>query len=191
MLVIAIGVPGAGKTYVINKALEKLKSENITYQTVNYGDIMLEIAKSKGFVKDRDEMRKLNPELQKGVQKLSAQRIADMSKGGNILLDTHGTIRTPRGYLPGLPEWVLRELKPDRMIIVEAKIENIIARRKKDQIAIRNRDSESEEGIILQQQLNRTIAMAYSVFTGMTIKIVDNSDGNLENAVADVIEVLK
>ena len=191
MLVVTVGVPGVGKTHVINRALERLKSENITYQTINYGDVMLEIAKSKGFAKDRDEMRKLNPELQMEVQKLSAQKIAAMSREKNFLLDTHGTIKTKRGFLPGLPEWVLHELKPDRMIIVEASIEDIIARRNKDQNTIRNRDSESEEEIILQQQLNRMIAMAYSVFTGMTIKIVDSSDGNQENAIADVIEVLK
>ena len=191
MLVIAIGVPGVGKTYVINKALEKLKSEDITYETINYGDVMLEIAKSKGFVKDRDEMRKLNPKVQREVQKLSAQKIAAMSRGKNILLDTHGTIRTPQGFIPGLPEWVLRELNPDHMIIVEAKIEDIIARRKKDQVAIRNRDFESDEEILLQQQLNRMIAISYSVFTGMTVKIIDNSAGNLDKAIADVIGVLK
>jgi adenylate kinase len=32
----------------------------------------------------------------------------------NVIVDTHCTVKTPKGYMPGLPAWVLKEIKPDR-----------------------------------------------------------------------------
>jgi adenylate kinase len=51
-MIIVMGVPGAGKTSV----LQGLKTD---YQVVNYGNLMLEIEKKEFGVKDRDVMRKL------------------------------------------------------------------------------------------------------------------------------------
>ncbi len=64
-MIIAMGVPGAGKTTV----LKGLKGD---YKVVNYGDLMLEIEKKEYGIKDRDEMRLLPIEKQKHAQKLVA-----------------------------------------------------------------------------------------------------------------------
>lgn len=42
-IIIITGTPGAGKTTVLNETLKKFSPDNV--QIVNYGDIMLEIAK--------------------------------------------------------------------------------------------------------------------------------------------------
>ncbi len=42
--VIVTGVPGVGKTTVVNGALAKLKEEGITYQSLNFGTFMFEVA---------------------------------------------------------------------------------------------------------------------------------------------------
>ena len=42
--VIITGVPGVGKTTVVNGALQRLKDEGITYQSLNFGTFMFEVA---------------------------------------------------------------------------------------------------------------------------------------------------
>ena len=55
-VVIITGVPGVGKSTVIDAA-QKAKG----YKVVVYGTEMVNVARAKGLVKDRDEMRRLDP----------------------------------------------------------------------------------------------------------------------------------
>ena len=64
--VIITGVPGVGKTTVINEALAKLKSEGVEYQPINFGSFMFEVAKSEGLVENRDQMRTLGRPIRSG-----------------------------------------------------------------------------------------------------------------------------
>ncbi|OKY78909.1 MAG: Archaeal adenylate kinase AdkA [Candidatus Methanohalarchaeum thermophilum] len=177
-VIVLTGSPGVGKTTVTDKALESTEK---TYQMVNYGDKMLEVAKDQGLVEDRDQMRKLEPSQQKNLQKKAGEEISKMAEEKPVIVDTHSTIKTPRGYLPGMPEWVLKPLNPDLIIVIEADPQEIISRRKKDQEE-RERDLETEEDLAEHQSMNRSAAMAYSVFTGATVKIIQNHDGKLEEA---------
>ncbi len=43
-VVVTGGVPGVGKTTVINGAMERLAAEGITYRTVNFGSCMFDVA---------------------------------------------------------------------------------------------------------------------------------------------------
>jgi adenylate kinase len=189
MLAVLTGIPGTGKTTTAKKALEMLKVEGVNVEMITYGDIMFEIAKTKKLVTDRDQMRKLDPVNQKEVQKEAAKKIASMASSKNVLVDTHCTISTPKGYLPGLPEWVLRELKPNQVILVEARAEDIAARRNSDKT--RQRDGESTEGIRTHQELNRAISMAYAVISGCTVKIIQNEQGKMDEAAKNMAAILK
>ena len=108
---------------------------------------------------------------------------------GNVIVDTHCTIKTPQGYMPGLPEWVITRLKPRTIVIVEADPEEIYRRREKDKT--RKRDPDSIEEIAEHQQINRAIAMAYAALTGATVKIVYNHDNALDEAIKQAEPVLK
>ena len=99
--VIITGVPGVGKTTVINEALAKLKNEGVEYQPINFGSFMFEVAKSEGLVENRDQMRTLERADQKRLQQRAAQAIAKIP--GNVMIDTHASVKTPTGYLPGFP----------------------------------------------------------------------------------------
>jgi adenylate kinase len=189
MLAVLTGIPGTGKTTTAKRALDILKEQGIVYDLITYGDIMFEIAKAKKLVTDRDQMRKLAPDQQKEIQKEAAKKIAGMAKSKNVLVDTHCTISTPRGYLPGLPEWVLSELSPDVFILVEARPEEIAMRRQSDKT--RQRDGEMTEEIRMHQELNRAIGMAYSVFSGCTVNVIQNPQGRLEEAAKKMAEILK
>ncbi|MDG6251513.1 AAA family ATPase, partial [Methanocalculus sp.] len=46
--IIITGVPGVGKTTVINQAMEALAAEGISYQNINFGSFMFEVAQSEG-----------------------------------------------------------------------------------------------------------------------------------------------
>jgi adenylate kinase len=185
--VVITGVPGVGKTTVINKALEVLGTEGIEYQSINFGTFMFETAVQEGLVRDRDEMRKLDKAFQKRLQKNAAAAIGTLT--GNIIIDTHCSVKTPRGYLAGLPEWVLRELNPDGIILVETDEDQILMRRLNDPTRVRDMDSARE--ILEHQQFNRSLSAAYATITGCTVKIVKNQDFLLERAAADMAAVLR
>jgi adenylate kinase len=180
-VIVVTGIPGVGKTTVMKQA-----AEGIDIKFVTFGSVMIDIAKEMGLVKDRDEMRKLTLEQQKDLQIRSAEKVASM---GNVILDTHCTVKTPKGYMPGLPEWVLKKLKPTAIVVVEADPDEIFNRRAKD--ATRNRDPDSEEEIAEHQQINRAAAMSYATLTGATVKIVFNHDDAIDEAVKQAEPVVK
>jgi adenylate kinase len=179
-VIVVTGIPGVGKTTVMQKA-----AEGMDIQFVTFGTVMIDIAKDLGWVKDRDEMRKLSLDRQKQLQIKTAEKIGNMK---NVIVDTHCTVKTPKGYMPGLPEWVLRKLNPTSIVIVEADPEEIYKRRAKD--SSRNRDPDSVEKIAEHQMVNRAAAMAYATLTGATVKIVCNHDNALDEAVKEAEPVI-
>lgn len=179
-VIVVTGIPGVGKTTVMQKA-----AEGMDIQFVTFGTLMIDIAKEKGLVQDRDEMRKLTLEQQRELQIQTAEKVASMK---NVILDTHCTVKTPKGYMPGLPEWVIKKLNPSAIVIVEADPEEIYNRRASDKT--RDRDTDSKEKINEHQQLNRAAAMAYAAMSGATVKIVFNHDNAIEDAVKEAAPVL-
>ena len=180
-VIVVTGIPGVGKTTVMKSA-----AEGMDIKFVTFGTVMSEIAIEEGLVKDRDETRKLTLEQQKDLQIKSAERIANM---GNVILDTHCTIKTPKGYLPGLPEWVIKKLNPTAIVVVEADAEEIYNRRAGD--PTRNRDPDTKEQIAEHQMVNRATAMAYATLSGAAVKIVFNHDNAIDAAVKQAAPVLK
>jgi len=55
MIVLLVGVPGAGKTSIINEVKKYLKYE---FKVVSAGNIVLELAKEKYNINNRDDIRK-------------------------------------------------------------------------------------------------------------------------------------
>jgi adenylate kinase len=184
--VIITGVPGVGKTTVINEALQTLRDEGVEYQSINFGSFMFEVAKNDDVVQNRDQMRSLDRAVQKQLQQRAAQAIAKVP--GNVLIDTHASVKTPKGYLAGLPEWVLREIMPDIIVLVETDDDQILMRRLTDET--RARDKEGSRSIAEHQQFNRSIAAAYAMMTGCTIKIVINADFLLDRSSSELADVL-
>jgi adenylate kinase len=180
-VIVVTGIPGVGKTTVMKRAAEGMDIEFVTF-----GTVMADIALAKKMVKDRDEMRKLSLEKQKELQIKTAEKVGKMK---NVIVDTHCTIKTPKGYMPGLPEWVLKKLNPTAIVIVEADPKEIFDRRAKD--TTRNRDPDTVEKIAEHQMMNRAAAMAYATLTGATVKIVFNHDNALDAAVKEAEPVIK
>ncbi|MEA2055625.1 MAG: adenylate kinase [Candidatus Thermoplasmatota archaeon] len=180
-VIVVTGIPGVGKTTVMKKA-----AEGMDIQFVTFGTVMVDIAKEMGLVQNRDDMRKLTLEQQKNLQIKSAEKVASM---GNVILDTHCTVKTPKGYMPGLPEWVVKKINPTAIVLVEADAEEIYNRRAGDKS--RNRDPDTKEQIEEHQLMNRAAAMAYAALSGATVKIIFNHDNAIEEAVKQTAPVLK
>ncbi len=182
-IVVLAGIPGTGSTTVLNKTLEQ-----IDYVNINYGNVMFDIAHENGLVESRDDMRKLDPYIQKEVQQQAAHKIHDMAKDANVIIDTHCTIKTPKGFLPGLPSHVLEKLQPTQFILIEADPSEIMYRRFNDDT--RKRDVEYVDELALHQEVSRATAMSYAVLTGCTVSIVQNHDDGLEDAVSEIVDIL-
>lgn len=186
--VILTGIPGSGKTTVLGKALELLKERGVSYDHVVYGTVMFELAKERGLVSDRDALRSLPPETQREIQLAAAERIGRMGISGNIIVDTHCTVKTPKGFISGLPKAVLERIKPSQIVLVETDPKEIIARRTGD--TSRKRDAESVADLSLHQSLNRSFAAAYALQAGASVTVVENRQGKLSEAAKKLAEVL-
>jgi adenylate kinase len=78
---------------------------------------------------------------------------------------------------------------PDIIVLVETDNDQILMRRLTDET--RSRDREGYQSIAEHQQFNRSIAAAYAMMTGCTIRIITNPDFLLERSSAELVEVLR
>lgn len=184
-VVIVTGIPGTGKTTVLDGALQHTKG----WKVVNYGSLMFEVAQQKKIAKHRDELRKLPQKKQIELQEMAAKKISEMAKKDNILIDTHNTIKTPRGFLPGIKRFMLDAVNPSLIINVESFPKEIYGRRHKDDS--RERDEESAEQIHDHQMINRTFSASYCSYSGATFAIVENHDNQLKDAIRQMKDVLE
>ncbi len=180
MRVVISGIPGVGKSTIL-----EMVSKKTQYEIINFGSLMFDMARDLDIVKSRDDIRKLDVDTQKNLQKKASNKIGKME---NIIIDTHMSIKSPAGYLPGLPEWVLRELMISSYFLIESRPEEIKQRREND--PTRKRDGDTVNDIKEHQEVNRYYAAAYSVYSGATIKYIYNPDNHPEVAAESILKGL-
>ncbi len=181
MKAIIIGIPGVGKTTVLEKAAEQLEG----YEITNFGTEMLKTAKKQNIVKHRDQLRKLSPEKTKELQKKTAEKI---EKKENLLIDTHLSIETPKGIIPGMPKWAAEKINLNRIILIEAEPKKIKKRRKKDKTRKRSDFTLPPKQ---HQKMNRYYAATVSTLTGALIKIIKNRENQVEKAAKELEKTIK
>jgi len=91
--IIVVGIPGVGKTTLINKIAEIIKDRNKSVNVTNFGTVMFEVAKENG-LNNRDDLRKLPIFEQKKLQKIAAEKLSKIDDDF-IIIDTHAFIKTP------------------------------------------------------------------------------------------------
>ncbi|CDI05243.1 adenylate kinase [Candidatus Nitrosotenuis uzonensis] len=184
--VVIVGIAGVGKTTLVAKIVEILNSKKKSVSVHSFGTIMFEEAKRMG-IKDRDELRKLPVEKQKELQMMAAKTISGFNDNV-VIIDTHAFISTKEGFYPGLPYHVLGELKPENLITVSARPEEIYNRRMKD--STRHRDIISIENIKKELAVQDAMLSSCAVLTGSPMKSVLNSEGKVEEAANEVINAI-
>ena len=187
-LIVVTGIPGTGKS-TICKEVKKLAKENV--EIINFGTVMVELAKKHGKELHRDDIRKHSVDFQSKLQIEAAKEIASRAEkfNGTLIVDTHMVIRTQEGYWAGLPYKVLQILKPNMFILIEAEPDEILERRFKD--ANRKRDKVLKEEIVEELSFSRLFAASCATMTGAPIKIVKNPHGKQIEATKEILGMLE
>ena len=184
--IILVGIPGVGKTTLLTKMVDILKDHQKNVIVINYGSLMFDVAKENG-LEDRDLLRKLSVSEQQRLQKMAAETIATHDEEV-VIIDTHAFISSPEGYYPGLPEHVLKIIKPSNFVSVAAKPEEIYNRRMKDDT--RNRDKITIDNIKKELDYQSGMISACAVITGSPVRHVLNGEGKVEEAADKIIKAI-
>ncbi|MDP7974585.1 MAG: adenylate kinase [Thermoprotei archaeon] len=189
-IVVLVGLPGVGKTTVLNEVLKQAGERGIAVKNVNFGDVMFGIATSRGLAKNRDDMRKLRVETQASLQAEAAASISKMAAGTSVIIDTHAIIKTPQGYWPGLPAHIVNALHPNHIAVVEAEPTVIQQRRAKDSGIRERQDDLDLQEIELSTLMNRAASMASAVLCGASVLFVRNEEGKAAEAASKIVPLL-
>lgn len=186
---VVTGIPGVGKTTVLNELLDLAKQNRFDLTVLNFGTVMNEIMRELGKDLHRDDMRQQNIEMQRKAQELAASEIANRSGRGTIVVDTHMFVRTVSGLWAGLPQNVLTRLNPRLLVLVEADPEQIAARRRGDND--RKREQSMAEDIMFDLQWSRATAAASAVSTGAPVKVIRNDAGRQKQAAQELFQAIR
>ncbi len=189
-LYIVVGVSGVGKSTILNKLFSQDYNGSGLVR-VNFGDVLTDLLVKDGVVRTRDEIRaKVDQSAWVDYQVRTARHIAGLD--GKIVMDTHACLPSQSGYFPGLPEHVVKNLPPAKVLfVISASPEDIMVRRSED--ASRKRDhyfEKSIDSVREYQVMTLMYAAAYSSRTGARVKIVQNHNDGLDNAVQEIKSVL-
>ncbi len=184
--ILMVGIPGVGKSTLLTTMVEILKDHKKNVVVINYGSLMFDVAKENGLT-DRDQLRKLSVSEQQRLQKIAAEKIAGHEEEV-VIIDTHAFISSPEGYYPGLPEHVLKIIKPDNFVSVSAKPEEIYNRRMKDNT--RSRDNITLANIKKELDVQSGMISACAVITGSPVRLVLNGEGKIDETADKIIRAI-
>jgi len=155
-----VGVPGVGKTSLCRKL-----SKKIDYPHINYGDLMLDIAREWDLAETEDELFSLPIETQYQIWRETALQIKKQRKA---LIDLHGLDQSPTGYILSLP---IEIIKPSLIILIESPPELILLRRKLD---AKKRIRDTIKTLTEHMEMLRISMMISSTMIGCTLSIIQN-----------------
>ncbi len=189
-VVLLLGIPGVGKTTLLQEAYSIVRQSGEAISMVTYSDVMLKRAQSDRLASHRDEMRRLPADIQLRLQKEAAEEIASLGEDRIMMVDTHALIRIgEEAFLPGVPTWVAEILKPTQVVHIEASPEEIANRRSRD-TSNRKRDREDIDEISLHLKLSRMASVVIAAQTGAYLRIINNREGGLALAAKKLSEAL-
>ena len=183
------GIPGVGKTTVLNELKDLAKQNRVNLTVLNFGTIMNEIMRELGKQMNRDEMREQDIETQRKVQELAANEISNRAGQGTIVVDTHMFVKTSVGMWAGVPQYVLQRLSPRLLVLIEADPDQIAGRRRTD--TDRKREASLAEEIKFDLEWSRATATASAVATGAPVKVIRNDAGKQKQAAEELFEVIR
>jgi adenylate kinase len=187
--IIVAGIPGVGKTTVLQELEAVRQEKNVDLKIVNFGDVMNQLFKKHGKGVHRDHMRRQDIALQTRIQQQAARKIARMSGISSLVVDTHMFVRTVDGLWPGTPRRVLEALHPDIIVLIEADPEEVARRRISD--TSRERESSKLEDVRADLEWSRYMASVNAVLEGVPVQIVLNPEGHQKQAAEDILTIVE
>ncbi len=187
--IIVAGIPGVGKTTVLQELDNVAQEKKVPLKIINFGNVMNELFTKSGKTIHRDHMRKEDIDLQSRIQQQAARIISKTPGKSALVVDTHMFVKTTDGIWPGTPRKVLEALDPSMIILIEADADEIAKRRSTD--ATRYRDGSNIDDAKSDLQWSRYMASANAVLAGVPIQIVHNRDGQQRQTAIDLLEVIQ
>jgi adenylate kinase len=192
MKVVVSSVKGGGKSTAIKFVLEKRPDIKV----ISVGDYFEKAFNKLGLKRDEGD-KSVSREEHKQIQIKAFNMIQkEIKNHKNVIIDTNLFFTKSEGFFPGLPEFVLKKIDPDAIVVMEYKPEFILPRRQKDIKAIGRERSASLtlEGIEMEQTVQRQYAMDCSELTGCTVKILRRDEPEkyeFEHNKSNAEEILK
>ena len=186
---IVAGIPGVGKTTVLQELESVAKERSVPLKIINFGNVMNELFKKTGKTIHRDHMRRQDITLQSRIQQQAARTISKTLGRSALVVDTHMFVKTTDGIWPGTPRKVLEALDPNIIILIEADPEEIARRRAAD--TTRYRDGGSVDDAKADLEWSRYMASVNAVLAGVPIQIVHNRDGRQRQTAIDLLEIIE
>ncbi len=187
--IIVAGIPGVGKTTVLRELETMGREKKIPLRIINFGNVMNQLFRKKGKQIHRDHMRRQDINQQTRIQQQAARRIARMRGRSSLVVDTHMFVRTIDGIWPGTPRRVLEALRPNLIVLIEAKPEEVARRRMVDNT--RERESKTIEDARSDLEWSRYMASANAVLAGIPIQTVTNREGQQRQAARDLLRLIE
>ncbi|MFC1752299.1 adenylate kinase [Thermoproteota archaeon] len=184
--VVIVGIPGVGKTTVVDKVKDILHSKGINTKYVIFGSIMMKEAEKLG-LNDRDGMRHLPVNTQRKLQVAASSEISKI-EAEILLVDTHLFIKTNEGYWPGLPFDVATTLSPTHIFLIIAAPKEIISRRLND--TSRRRDNITENDVIEELEIAQNMLCSLSIITGAAMMQIQNANAKFDKAANSIVSAL-
>ncbi len=174
--VVVVGVQASGKTTL----LKEIGRAGI--RIMNTGDIMMDFAVKKKYIKNRDELRYLDANNRNLYKKMQTSAFANVGRmSGNIVIDTHATVKAANRHIPGLPYSAIKLLKDIRgFVYIDSSIEDIVNRRKKDRSRKREDDSPTE--IATDKSVAVAVTSYYASVLNTPMYIIENKNGHMKDA---------
>jgi len=165
MLAVLVGLKGSGKTTLMKKALEKRP---------DIKHIVAEYYKKKDMNRDQGDLRVNSSEHFRIHKEVFKKIKEECKKHKNVIVDTHAFLTKKEGFYPGLPLFALEELKPDVIVALEYRPEDILKRREKDVKELDRKRSAALtiEGVKLEYDVQRGYLFAASAMVGCTVKLL-------------------
>jgi adenylate kinase len=177
-IILVAGSPGAGKTTVLKGVVESFGAK-----IINMGSMMLQVAQTLGYAKDRDQLRFLGPKKFNEVRTKALNEIEKMD--GNIIIDTHASVGENGRFMPGLPMSFLDHLGHVKGIVyIDATTKDIIAHRSID--STRKREDDDAPTIDAQRLINISMLSFASSYLNVPLYVVINRHGDLDKAVEEI-----
>jgi len=192
MKIIVAGLKGSGKTTMLKYVAHRRPDIKI----LNAGDFFLQVFEKHGLTRDQGDLG-IPREKYVDIQKEIFRNIArEVRKHKNVIIDTHVFLTKREGYYPGLPEFAMKEINPDVIVLLEFNPQFILKRREKDLKEIgRQRSAElTIEGIEREQEVQRYFAFAAASYTATAVKILrryEKEKVEFEHAQKNAEEILK
>jgi len=181
---LVLGTPGAGKTTVL-KGIGGIEVFNI-------GTEMLNAHSRKLKVTNRDLLkRKVISNYIDTVQIRHGILNGLIKKNGVITIDTHASVKSGNGYIPGMSLDDLKALRGSirAIIYIDADTKDIMNRRKSDKT--RNREGDTAEDLNQHREINIAFTTSYSLHLETPIYIVKNKGNALKKTQAEVSRIIK